>query len=46
MDLNFLNGQFAEEQLENAFIELFNGMDGYTHVHGETIHRKIRRYPA
>ena len=27
MDLNFVKGQFAEEQLENAIIELFNGMD-------------------
>ncbi len=41
MDLNFIKGQFTEEQLENAIIELFNGMEGYTHVHGETIHRKF-----
>jgi Type I site-specific restriction-modification system, R (restriction) subunit and related helicases len=39
--LDFVKGQFTEEQLENAIIELFgeNG-EGYTHVHGDTIHRK------
>lgn len=33
--------QFTEEQLENAIIELFgeNG-EGYTHVHGDAVHRK------
>lgn len=41
MDLVFEKGNFAEEQLENAIIEMFNGMDGYTYVHGETIHRKF-----
>lgn len=40
MELNFIKGQFTEEQLENAITELFNGMDEYTYVHGETIHRK------
>ena len=41
MDLNFVKGQFTEEQLENAIIELFgeNG-EGYTYIHGDTIHRK------
>ena len=40
MELNFIKGQFTEEQLENAIIKLFKGMDGYDYVHGETIHRK------
>lgn len=40
MELNFIKGQFTEEQLENAIIELFSGLDGYTYVHGEVIHRK------
>lgn len=40
MDLNFINGQFTEDQLENAIIELFKGLEEYTYVHGETIHRK------
>ncbi|MGZ0051491.1 type I restriction endonuclease subunit R [Brevibacillus gelatini] len=41
MDLNFVNGRFTEEQLENAIIELFgeNG-EGYTYVHGDAIHRR------
>ena len=38
--MNFIKGQFTEEQLENAIIEMFQGMGGYTYVHGETIHRK------
>ena len=41
MELNFIKGQFTEEQLENAIIELFKGMKGYTYVHGEIIHRKF-----
>lgn len=40
MELNFIKGQFTEEQLENAIIELFKEMPGYGYVHGETIHRK------
>jgi len=41
VELDFIKGQFTEGQLENAIIELFTGMDGYAHVHGETIHRKF-----
>lgn len=41
MGLNFVKGQFTEEQLENAIVQLFSGMEGYTHVYGETIHRKF-----
>lgn len=37
MELNFVKGQFTEEQLENAIVQLFSGMEGYTHVFGETI---------
>jgi len=40
MNLDFIKGQFTEEQLENAIIELFKGFDEYKYVHGETIHRK------
>lgn len=40
MNLNFAKGQFTEEQLENAIIALF-AEQGYTHVHGESIHRKF-----
>jgi type I restriction enzyme R subunit len=40
MELNFIKGQFTEEQLENAIIELFKGMPEYGYVHGESIHRK------
>lgn len=41
MELNFIKGQFTEEQLENAIIEIFNGMGGFTYVHGESIHRRF-----
>jgi len=41
MDYRFTNGQFTEEQLENAIIELFTNMKGYTYIHGETIHRRF-----
>ncbi|MCX7714113.1 MAG: HsdR family type I site-specific deoxyribonuclease [Clostridia bacterium] len=40
MDLDFVKGQFNEEQLENAIIELFV-QQGYTHVFGDAIHRKL-----
>lgn len=39
MDLNFIKGQFTEEELENAIITLFKEQD-YDHVLGETLHRK------
>ena len=39
MDYRFTKGQFTEDQLEHAIIELFV-QQGYTHVHGETLHRK------
>jgi type I restriction enzyme R subunit len=32
-------GKFTEQELESAIIELFKD-EGYSHVHGETIHRK------
>ncbi|MGM1032750.1 MAG: type I restriction endonuclease subunit R [Bacillota bacterium] len=35
-----MKGQFTEKQLENAIIELFVEQ-GYTHVFGDTLHRKI-----
>lgn len=35
----FEKGKFTEEQLEQAIIELF-AEQGYTHVHGEDIHRR------
>lgn len=41
MELNLVKGQFTEEQFEKAIIEMFIGIDGYTYVHGETIHRKF-----
>lgn len=40
MNLNFTKGQFTEEQLENAIIDLFVAQK-YTYVHGDTIHRKF-----
>ena len=40
MDLDFVKGQFNEEQLENAIIELFV-QQGYTHVFGDAIHRRL-----
>lgn len=40
MDLEFIKGQFNEEQLENAIIELFV-QQGYTHVFGDAIHRRL-----
>ena len=39
MDYEFVKGQFTEAQLEEAIIELFE-KQGYTHVHGENIHRQ------
>ncbi len=41
MDLNFVKGQFTEDQLEIAILELFKEMEGYAHVGGEDIHRKF-----
>lgn len=32
---------FTEDKLEKAIIELFAGLQGYTHVPGEAIHRKF-----
>lgn len=40
MDLECIKGQFNEEQLENAIIELFV-QQGYTHVFGDAIHRRL-----
>lgn len=39
MDYFFEKGKFTEDQLEQAIIELFQ-LQGYTHVHGENIHRQ------
>ncbi len=39
MDYNFVKGQFTEAQLEKAIIALFE-QQGYTYVHGESIHQK------
>lgn len=39
MDYHFVKGKFTEDQLEQAIITLFE-QQGYTHVHGESIHRK------
>lgn len=36
----FTRGTFTEAQLEEAIIELFREQ-GYTYVHGETIHRQF-----
>ena len=41
MELDFVKGQFTEEQLEHAIIELFTGMGRYLHVHGGSIHRRF-----
>lgn len=38
--MEFIKGLFTEEQLENAIVEYFQGLDGYTYIHGEIIHRK------
>lgn len=40
MDYEFIKGQFTEEQLENAIIELFHEKERYDYVHGEAIHRQ------
>ena len=39
MDYTFIKGQFTEAQLEEAIIALLE-QQGYTYVHGESIHRK------
>ncbi len=39
MDYKFEKGNFNEEQLELAIIELFK-QQGFTYVHGDTIHRR------
>ena len=39
MDYTFIKGQFTEAQLESAIIALFE-QQGYTYVHGESIHRQ------
>jgi type I restriction enzyme R subunit len=39
MDYFFEKGKFTEDQLEQAIIELFK-LQGYTYVHGESIHRQ------
>lgn len=39
MDYQFIKGQFTEDQLEQAIVELFV-QQGYGHIHGETLHRK------
>lgn len=41
MDYCFEKGKFTEEELESAFIELFQKY-GYTYAHGETIERKFK----
>jgi type I restriction enzyme R subunit len=33
------NSKFTESELENAIIELFQ-QEGYTHIYGDSIHRK------
>lgn len=38
MDYSFEKGKFKEEELENAFIELFQNM-GYDYVSGSSMHR-------
>lgn len=40
MNLSFLNGQFTEEQLEKAIIELLVEQ-GYSYVCGDTLHRRL-----
>lgn len=39
--MEFIKGKFTEEELENAIIEYFQGMDEYTYEQGENIHRKF-----
>lgn len=39
MNYFFERGKFTEDQLEQAIIELFQ-LQGYTYVHGESIHRQ------
>lgn len=39
MDYMFDKGSFTEAELESAIIELFE-QQGYTYIHGESIHRK------
>ena len=41
MDYKFERGKFTEEELESAIIELFTSQ-GYTHVHGDDIHREYK----
>lgn len=40
MDYIFEKGKFTEEELENAIIALFEAQ-GYTYVHGDSIHRQF-----
>ena len=40
VDYEFIKGQFTEEQLENAIIELFDEKEYYDYVHGADIHRR------
>jgi len=40
MDYLFEKGKFTEEELENAIIVLFEAQ-GYTYVHGDSIHRQF-----
>lgn len=40
MSLDFIKGQFTEEQLENGIISLFKEQ-GYTHILGGSLHRKL-----
>ena len=39
MDYHFIKGQFTEDELENAIIELFKAQE-YDYVHGDNIERK------
>lgn len=39
MDYHFTKGQFTEDQLEQAIVELFV-QQGYSYIHGEKLHRK------
>jgi len=40
MDINHLKNKFTEAELEASIIALFEEQ-GYTHIHGDTIHRKF-----
>lgn len=40
MDYTFEKGTFTEEDLEHAIIQLFE-QEGYSHVYGDDIHRKL-----